>query len=74
MSLNTGNQKNRAVNGSRCKYHTLPPFQQTGSKNGLRAHQAHQFRMAGVVMEEQPTGSSDIRSKISPEIVPEGET
>lgn len=74
MSLNTGNQKNRVANGSRCKDHPLPALRRTGSKNGRKAQQAYQFRMAGVVMGEQPVGSSDVRSKISPEIVPDGET
>lgn len=73
MRLNLKNQKNLAINGSRCSDHILPDLHRTGSTNGHGMQQANLSRMAGVVKGEYPL-AVDIRSKIPHGIVVEGDT
>jgi hypothetical protein len=74
MRLITGNQKNAAMNGSRCSNHIPAARHQTGSENGQGALWAYPSRLAGVVKGEYPPGSADSLSKIPKGIIPEGDT
>ena len=74
MRLNSENQKNRAMNGSRCSDHNLPDHYRTGSKNGHGAQQVYLSRSAGVPKGDHPPGSADIWYKIPKGVVPEGDT
>ena len=74
MRLNSENQKNRAMNGSRCSDHNLPDHYRTGSKNGHGAQQVYPSRMAGVPKRDHPSDSADIWSKIPKGIGKEGDT
>jgi len=73
MKLKSGNQKNRAMNGSRCGDHILPDRYRTGSKNGYGTQQVNPFRMAGVPKREYPSCSADIRSAIPEGIRKQGD-
>jgi len=74
MRLRTGNQKNLAMDGSRCSYHIPPARHQTGPENGHGAQRAYPSRMAGAVKGAYPPGSADSWSKIPKGIIPEGDT
>ena len=74
MKLKSEDQKNRAMNGSRCGDLTLPDRYCTGSKNGYGTQQVNPFRMAGVPKRENPSCSAGIRSAIPEGFGKEGDT
>jgi len=74
MKLKSENQKNRAMNGSRCGDHILPDRYRTGSKNGYYGQVTYPSRMAGVTKREYPSCSADIRSAIPEGFGKEGDT
>ena len=74
MKLKSGNQWNRALNGSRCGDLTKPDRYCTGSKNGHGGQEAYPSHMAGVPKRENPSCSADIGSAIPEGTGKEGET
>ena len=74
MKPTSENQKNRAMNGSRCSDNTLPDRYRTGSENVHEEQQVYPPRMAGVPKRDHPSGSADIRPEIPKGIVPTGDT
>jgi len=74
MRFNADNNKNRAMNGSRCRDTILPAPHRASSMNSHGAPQACPSGMAGAEKREHPSGLADKWSLVQQRLVPGGNT